>query len=70
MRLAGGKEKFEERADAFGPGGFVVFGAFDALVMEIPADSPAFVEERVAEAFHVVHDTRALAGADIQPDAG
>jgi len=42
VRLAGGKEESQEWTDALGPRGFVVFGAFDALIMKIAIELPAF----------------------------
>ena len=40
----------QEWADAPRPGGFVVLGAFDALVIEIFAEPPAFLQKDVAKA--------------------
>jgi len=59
----------EEGADALGPGGFVVFGAFDAGVVEVFAFTPAFFQENVAELFYVLDYAGAFAGADVEPDA-
>jgi len=51
------------------PGSFVVLGTFNALVVEILSGLPAFADEHVAEALHILHDARSFARADIQPDA-
>src|SRR5882762_5343410 len=67
--FARGIKKLEERADALRPSRFVVLGAFDALVMQIAPELPAFLEEHVAEFLDVVDDARAFARADIEPDA-
>jgi hypothetical protein len=48
-----------------GPGGFVVFGAFDAFVVEVLAFAPAFFQEEVAELFYIRDDLGAFAGADV-----
>src|SRR5580692_1857868 len=69
LSLARGEEELEEGADAAGPGGLVVFGAFDAFEVESVAGLPAFVDEDVAETFYVVDDTRAFAGADVEPNS-
>src|SRR5580704_10407227 len=69
-KLPRGEKELEEGADAAGPGGLVVFGAFDAFVVESAAGLPAFVDENVAETFDVVDDTRAFAGADVEPNSG
>ena len=59
----------QERANTLGPGGFIVFGAFDAFVMQILVEPPAFADENVAETFDVVHNARAFARANVEPDA-
>src|SRR5277367_2398491 len=63
------EKELQKGADAGGPGGFVVLGAFDAGVVEVAVVLPAFVEQDVAEFFDVVDDARTFAGADVQPDA-
>jgi hypothetical protein len=63
-------EELEDAADALRPGGFVVFAAFYAFVVEVLALAPAFFEEDIAELFYVLDDTRALFRADIEPDRG
>src|SRR5437660_9492977 len=68
MQLGGWVQKLEERPHALGPGRFVVFGAFDALVMQVLAEPPAFLHQRVAQHFYVVHNARAFARADVEPD--
>ena len=55
--------------DALGPGGFVVLCAFDALVVEVAVELPAFLQQDVAKVFDVLDDARAFARADVQPDA-
>jgi hypothetical protein len=60
----------QDGAYALGPGGFVVFGAFDAFVVEVLALAPAFFQEEVAELFYVLDDAGAFARADVEPDAG
>ena len=59
----------EEGADTLGPSGFVVFGAFDALVVEVLFELPALVDENVAEALDVFDGAAAFTGAGIEPDA-
>lgn len=59
----------QERPDSLGPGSFVVFRAFDALVVQFVLEAPAFFEEYVAEIFDFMHNARAFARADVQPDA-
>jgi len=56
-------------ADALGPGGFVVPGAFDTLVMEVLAELPAILQEHVAKFFDIVNDARAFVRTDVEPDA-
>src|SRR5216683_4306116 len=68
--LARGIQELQKGAGALGPGGFVVFGAFDALVVQVALELPAFFEEHVAKFFDFLHDARAFARADVQPDAG
>ena len=36
--------EIEDAADALGPGEFVVFAAFDAFVVEVLAERPAFLD--------------------------
>src|SRR5215471_1518569 len=66
---AGGKEKLQEGADALGPSGFVVFAAFDALVVEVGFELPALADEDVAEALSVLYGTATFACAGVEPDA-
>src|SRR5207253_2598330 len=66
--LVRGKQKLQKRADALRPGGFVVLGAFDALVVQAVTELPAFFEEHVAEFLDFLHDARAFARSDVQPD--
>jgi len=61
-------QEFEYAADALGPGPLVVFAAFDALVVEVVAKRPAFLDENVAELLDVGDDARALLRADVEPD--
>src|SRR5580704_2640434 len=63
-------QEFEYAADALGPGPLVVFAAFDALVMEVVAERPAFLDEDVAKLLDVGDDARAFLGADVEPDRG
>ena len=59
-------QEFEYAADALGPGPLVVFAAFDALVVEVVAQRPAFLDENVAELLDVGDDARALLRADVE----
>src|SRR6266481_869256 len=67
--FACGIQKLQKRADALRPSYFVVLGAFHALVMQIALELPAFFKEHVAEFLDFLHDARAFARADIEPDA-
>ena len=67
--LASRKQKLQKRAHAPGPGCFVVFAAFDALVVQIVAEMPAFLQEHIAKLFDIVDDARAFPRADVEPDA-
>src|SRR6267378_5550049 len=67
--LRRGVQELQERADALGPGGFVVLCAFDTLVVEVFAELPTFLQEDVAKLFNVGHDARAFLGADVEPDS-
>src|ERR1700739_2020909 len=67
--LACGEEELQERADALGPGGLVMLRAFHAFVMQIAPKLPAFFEQYVAEPFHILHNARPFACADVQPEA-
>src|ERR1700675_3386543 len=66
--LAGRIQELQKGTDAPSPGGFVVLAAFDALVVQVLAELPAFLQEHVAKLFNVLHDARAFACADVQPD--
>ena len=55
--------------NALGPGGFIVLGAFDALVLKVLAEPPAFLQKDVAKLFHFMNDARAFLCADVEPDA-
>ena len=46
-----------------------MLGALDALVVQVFPELPAFFEKHVTELLNVLHDARAFACADIQPDA-
>ena len=59
----------QERADALRPGRFVVLGAFDALIVQAVTELPAFFEEHIAEFLDFLHDARAFARANVQPNA-
>src|SRR6266446_3601869 len=67
--LARGVQKLQKRPDALGPGRLVVLGAFDSFVVQVAIKFPAFFEEHVTEFLDFVHDARAFARADVQPDA-
>src|SRR5882672_182674 len=69
LQLSSRKQKLEEGAHALSPRGFIVFRALDALVIKVVTELPAFVEERVAQHFHVIHNARAFARANVEPDA-
>ena len=58
----------QKGSDTLRPRGFVVFRAFDALVVQVPPELPAFGEEHVTEFLHVAHDARAFARADVEPN--
>src|SRR5260221_4793867 len=64
-----GIQELQERADALGPGSFVVLGAFYALVIEVFAGLPAFLQEDVAILLDVLNDAGAFLRADVEPDA-
>src|SRR5258706_12256328 len=67
--LGGRIQELQEGAYALGPGGFVVLGAFYALVVEVFAGLPAFLQEDVAILFDVLNDAGAFLLADVEPDA-
>src|SRR5229473_1056280 len=67
--LVRGIQELQKWADALSPGGFVVLRAFDALVVQVLFELPAFFEQHIAEFFHLRHDAGTFARADIQPDA-
>src|SRR5882672_2522012 len=67
--LARGIQELQKRSDALRPSRFVVLRAIDTLVVQIAAWLPAFFEEHVTELLDVLHDARAFACADVQPDA-
>src|SRR6267154_3442717 len=67
--LGGGIQESQEGADAPGPGGFVVLGAFDALVGKVFAELPAFLQKDVAILLDLLNDARAFLRADVEPDA-
>src|ERR1700694_3611318 len=67
--LERGKQELQKRPDAPRPSRFVVLRAIDTLVVQVAAWLPAFFEEHVTELFDVLHDARAFACADVQPDA-
>ena len=67
--LTGGIQELQEWADAPGPGGFVVLGTFDALVGEIFAELPAFLQKDVAILLDVLNDARAFLRANVKPDS-
>ena len=56
-------------ADALGPGSFVMLGAFDALVIEVFAELPAFLQEDVAKLLDLLNNPRALVRSDVEPYA-
>src|SRR5216683_7909829 len=68
--LVRGKQKLQERSDARCPGRFVVLGAFDALVVKVCAQAPAFLQENVAELLDLMNDAWAFSCADVEPNAG
>ena len=47
-----------------------MFAALDALVVEVVAERPAFLDEDVAELLDVGDDARAFFCADVEPDCG
>src|ERR1700687_3964234 len=62
-------KKWQNRPDAPRPSRFFVLRAIDTLVVQVAAWLPAFFEEHVTELFDVLHDARAFACVDVQPDA-
>src|SRR5258708_9430210 len=67
--LARGIQELQKRSDALRPSRFVVLRAFDALVVQVAPKAPAFFEEHVTELLDVLHDARAFARTNVQPDA-
>src|SRR5580700_2271067 len=65
---AGRIQELQKGTDTLGPSGFVVLAAFDALVVQVAAELPTFLQKQVAKLFDVLDDARALACADVQPD--
>jgi hypothetical protein len=55
----------QKGTDALGPSGFVVLAAFDALVVQVAAELPTFLQKHVAKSFDVLDDARAFACADV-----
>src|SRR5262250_4032327 len=68
--LASGKQELQKGADALGPGGFVVLGAFNAFVVQVALGSPTLFEQDIAEALDVFDGAAAFTGAGVEPDAG
>src|SRR2546423_10434312 len=64
-----GIQELQEWSNTFGPGGFVVLGALDTLVLQIVAEAPTFFQKHVAKALDVLHDARPFAGADVEPNS-
>src|SRR6266849_5934409 len=62
-------QKLQERADALRPGCFVVLRAFDAFEVQVALQLPALFEEHIAKFFDLLHDARAFARADVEPDS-
>src|ERR1700730_13965034 len=69
QRLPRRIQKLEKGTDALRPGGFIMLRAFDALVVQVLSELPAFFEKHVTKFLYVLHDALALACADVQPDA-
>src|SRR5216684_1064179 len=61
-------QELQKGSDTLRPRGFVVFRAFDALVVQVPLELPAFGEKHVTEFLHLAHDARAFARADVEPN--
>jgi len=59
----------QKRADAPGPGGFIVLRAFYTLVVKVSFELPTLLEEDVAKFFDIVNDTWAFVRADVEPNA-
>src|ERR1700722_9267693 len=68
-RIASRKEKLEKRADAAGPGVFVVLGVGDQFEMQVAVGLPATGDERITEGVDVIHGADAFFGAGVEPDA-
>src|ERR1700686_1057056 len=64
------EEKLQEGSDARGPGRFIMLCAFDALIVKVRAQAPAFLQKNIAELLDVLNDARAFFGADVEPNAG
>jgi hypothetical protein len=67
--LRRGIQELQKWADALGPGGFVVLGAFDALVRKVFAELPTLLNEDVAKLFNLWNDAGAFIGANVEPNA-
>jgi len=59
----------QKRANALRPSRFIVLGAFNALVVQVALELPAFFEEDSAEALDFEDDARAFSRTNIEPDA-
>ncbi len=55
----------QKRTDPLGPSRFVVLAAFHALVVQVAAELPAFLQEHIAELFDILHDARAFPRANV-----
>src|SRR5258708_32209971 len=67
--LTGGKQKLQGRADALGPGGFVVLGTLHAFVVQVASGLPAFAKQDVAKALDVFPGAATCARTGVQPHA-
>ena len=63
------KEEAQDCREAGGPGGFVVNGAFGALVGEVDACAPAAFVEALIEEVGVAQVTETFGRADVEPDS-
>src|ERR1700723_3010481 len=68
--LAGRIQELQKGTDALGPSGFVVLAAFDALVVQVLAELPAFLQEHLTKLFDVLSKAPPFAYPNVQPDAG
>src|SRR5271156_3923587 len=67
--FASGKKELQERADAAGPGVFIVLGVWNQFEMQVVIVLPAAPDQRIAQRGNVLHGAGAFFGASIEPNA-